>query len=150
MLAISPQLCSYGWLLDDPSIHEQENASYFCRERAETSESIDHLHSPNSSKNQPKNGEFDDGSLAGDGDKTVKKLNHNASERDRRKKMNTLYASLRSLLPPEDHSVRIYIINSLSFSLSLLIDNLIYENGVVLAEKTEHSSDSFKSAEIHP
>ncbi|OMO81682.1 hypothetical protein CCACVL1_12298, partial [Corchorus capsularis] len=29
----------------------------------------------------------------------VKKLNHNASERDRRKKINNLYSSLRSLLP---------------------------------------------------
>ncbi|KAE8691694.1 hypothetical protein F3Y22_tig00110885pilonHSYRG00092 [Hibiscus syriacus] len=29
----------------------------------------------------------------------VKKLNHNASERDRRKKVNGLYSSLRSLLP---------------------------------------------------
>ncbi|OMP07153.1 hypothetical protein COLO4_07587 [Corchorus olitorius] len=29
----------------------------------------------------------------------VKKLNHNASERDRRKKVNNLYSSLRSLLP---------------------------------------------------
>ncbi|MCE3215586.1 hypothetical protein HAX54_002877 [Datura stramonium] len=30
----------------------------------------------------------------------VKKLNHNASERNRRKKMNFLYSTLRSLLPP--------------------------------------------------
>uniref|UniRef100_M1CXD0 BHLH domain-containing protein n=1 Tax=Solanum tuberosum TaxID=4113 RepID=M1CXD0_SOLTU len=29
-----------------------------------------------------------------------KKLNHNASERNRRKKMNFLYSTLRSLLPP--------------------------------------------------
>nr|CAA8286795.1 Unknown [Brassica rapa]CAA8287762.1 Unknown [Brassica rapa]CAA8392379.1 Unknown [Brassica rapa]CAA8404042.1 Unknown [Brassica rapa] len=31
-----------------------------------------------------------------------KKLNHNASERDRRRKLNALYASLRALLPPSD------------------------------------------------
>ncbi|OMO81674.1 hypothetical protein CCACVL1_12299 [Corchorus capsularis] len=31
--------------------------------------------------------------------KMVRKLNHNASERDRRKKVNNLYSSLRSLLP---------------------------------------------------
>lgn len=30
----------------------------------------------------------------------AKKLNHNASERNRRKKMNFLYSTLRSLLPP--------------------------------------------------
>ncbi|KAF5474255.1 hypothetical protein F2P56_006169 [Juglans regia] len=34
--------------------------------------------------------------------KMVKKFNHNASERDRRKKMNGLYSSLRSLLPEAD------------------------------------------------
>ena len=38
--------------------------------------------------------------------KYVKKLNHNASERDRRKKINSLYSSLRSLLPATDQRVR--------------------------------------------
>ncbi|KAJ4845665.1 hypothetical protein Tsubulata_003552 [Turnera subulata] len=33
-----------------------------------------------------------------------KKLSHNASERDRRKKINYLYSSLRSLLPPSDQT----------------------------------------------
>ncbi|XVE60008.1 hypothetical protein DITRI_Ditri05aG0092100 [Diplodiscus trichospermus] len=33
---------------------------------------------------------------------TVKKLNHNASERERRKRVNSLYSSLRSLLPVAD------------------------------------------------
>lgn len=37
--------------------------------------------------------------------KIVRKLNHNASERDRRKKMNGLYCSLRSLLPEADQMV---------------------------------------------
>ncbi|KAL1201484.1 Transcription factor [Cardamine amara subsp. amara] len=31
-----------------------------------------------------------------------KKMNHNASERDRRRKLNFLYSSLRALLPPSD------------------------------------------------
>jgi len=35
----------------------------------------------------------------------VKKLVHNASERDRRKKINNLYSSLRSLLPVSDQMV---------------------------------------------
>lgn len=34
-----------------------------------------------------------------------KKLNHNASERDRRRKLNVLYSSLRDLLPPSDQKV---------------------------------------------
>lgn len=35
----------------------------------------------------------------------VKKLHHNARKRDRRKKINTLYSSLRTLLPPADQAV---------------------------------------------
>jgi len=35
----------------------------------------------------------------------VKKLSHNASERDRRKKVNNLVSSLRSLLPLADQTV---------------------------------------------
>ncbi|PON88890.1 Basic helix-loop-helix transcription factor [Trema orientale] len=42
-------------------------------------------------------------STAVTGDPTIiKKLSHNASERDRRKKINCLYSSLRSLLPAAD------------------------------------------------
>ncbi|XP_065856668.1 transcription factor ORG2 [Euphorbia lathyris] len=39
----------------------------------------------------------------------VKKLNHNASERDRRKMMNNLYSSLRSLLPASDQMKKLSI-----------------------------------------
>ncbi|KAG6430986.1 hypothetical protein SASPL_109061 [Salvia splendens] len=93
MLAISPQYFPYGWAMND-----EENLSYFCRERSETSGgNSNDLQSPSL-----KNGGDD-----GDGDKKMKKLNHNASERDRRKKMNTLYANLRSLLPHQDHSLSI-------------------------------------------
>lgn len=35
----------------------------------------------------------------------MKKLNHNASERDRRKKINAMFSSLRSCLPATDQSV---------------------------------------------
>ncbi|XP_022554193.1 transcription factor bHLH101-like [Brassica napus] len=38
-----------------------------------------------------------------------KKLNHNASERDRRRKLNALYASLRALLPPSDQKRKLSI-----------------------------------------
>lgn len=37
----------------------------------------------------------------------AKRLYHNASERDRRKKINTLYSTLRSLLPKADQAVLI-------------------------------------------
>ncbi|KAK7336490.1 hypothetical protein VNO77_17032 [Canavalia gladiata] len=39
----------------------------------------------------------------------VKKLNHNASERDRRKKINCLVSSLRSLLPLQDQTKKMSI-----------------------------------------
>ncbi|MBA0819164.1 hypothetical protein Gohar_022179 [Gossypium harknessii] len=38
-----------------------------------------------------------------------KKLNHNASERVRRRKMNDLYSSLRSMLPPSEQTKRLSI-----------------------------------------
>ncbi|KAJ4908840.1 Transcription factor bHLH101 [Raphanus sativus] len=38
-----------------------------------------------------------------------KKLNHNASERDRRRKLNALYSSLRALLPPSDQKRKLSI-----------------------------------------
>jgi hypothetical protein len=39
------------------------------------------------------------------GSGTNRKLSHNAYERDRRKQLNELYSSLRSLLPDADHTV---------------------------------------------
>jgi hypothetical protein len=39
------------------------------------------------------------------GSSSQRKLNHNAYERDRRKHLNELYSSLRSLLPDADHTV---------------------------------------------
>ncbi|KAM0825402.1 hypothetical protein ACQ4PT_069586 [Festuca glaucescens] len=38
-----------------------------------------------------------------------KKLHHNAYERDRRKKLNDMYSSLRSLLPDVDHNKKLSI-----------------------------------------
>jgi hypothetical protein len=55
----------------------------------------------------------------------VKKLNHNASERDRRKKVNSLISSLRSLLPGEDQTVLILLIH-LSPYLSMYLLILIF------------------------
>ncbi|KAM7258763.1 hypothetical protein ACFE04_014504 [Oxalis oulophora] len=53
---------------------------------------------------------------------TVKKLTHNASERDRRKKMNSLYLSLRSLLPQEDQLKRLSIPATVSCVLKYIPD----------------------------
>jgi hypothetical protein len=45
------------------------------------------------------------GSPGGEG--THRKISHNAYERDRRKQLNGLYSSLRSLLPDTDHTVNL-------------------------------------------
>ncbi|KAG7561151.1 Helix-loop-helix DNA-binding domain superfamily [Arabidopsis thaliana x Arabidopsis arenosa] len=50
----------------------------------------------------------------------VKKLNHNASERDRRKKINSLFSSLRSCLPASDQSKKLSIPATVSRSLKYI------------------------------
>ncbi|KAK4485519.1 hypothetical protein RD792_008161 [Penstemon davidsonii] len=113
MLSVSPQFSSFGWLLDDPLISHEEltNNCYFSTEKIQTSgDSIGDLHSPNSSKNGGFASSFDElVDDEGNPKNVVKKLNHNASERDRRKRINTLYFTLRSLLPQEDQSGKLSI-----------------------------------------
>ena len=97
-------------------------------------------------------------SFSGDPAMVVKKLNHNASERDRRKKMNTLYSSLRSLLPAADQTV-IYSFSPLSYiyDISTLqrypLENTIYFHGFHTldgpsTEKPKRSSNSFPCVEV--
>uniref|UniRef100_M1CXD3 BHLH domain-containing protein n=1 Tax=Solanum tuberosum TaxID=4113 RepID=M1CXD3_SOLTU len=105
MLAISSPMFStnynnFGWLLEDP-ISQQININ-----------PMEPLHSSSSSQKNLQHSDsnkFDQITINGgdhhQSDQTVKKLNHNASERDRRKNINGLYSSLRSLLPPSDHTV---------------------------------------------
>lgn len=109
MLALSPPLFStIGWSLDQDSI-SHENHNYFYSKDItttnddQTADSFLHLlpsHHPkvDLDRSTP--------SITVTGDYSsvcpmAKKLNHNASERDRRKKINNLYASLRSLLPAD-------------------------------------------------
>ncbi|OEL37721.1 hypothetical protein BAE44_0001266 [Dichanthelium oligosanthes] len=51
------------------------------------------------------NGTSSGGYGSGGGSGSHRKLSHNAYERDRRKQLNELYSSLRSLLPDADHTV---------------------------------------------
>jgi len=56
----------------------------------------------------------------------VKKLSHNASERDRRKKVNNLVSSLRSLLPMADQTVLLYLyISSLLSHFTTILSTLL-------------------------
>ncbi|KAJ0245851.1 Transcription factor ORG3 [Hirschfeldia incana] len=50
----------------------------------------------------------------------IKKLNHNASERDRRKKINSLFSSLRSCLPTPDQSKKLSMSATVSRSLKYI------------------------------
>ncbi|KAF8049128.1 hypothetical protein N665_2286s0002 [Sinapis alba] len=50
----------------------------------------------------------------------TKKLNHNASERDRRKKINSLFSSLRSCLPASDQLKKLSIPQTVSRSLKYI------------------------------
>ncbi|CAA3029084.1 transcription factor ORG2-like isoform X1 [Olea europaea subsp. europaea] len=108
MLEICPQFSNFGWLPEDPMSHEQE---ILYRERIETSDSINILHSP-SSKIQ--GGNSAESLHFGGNLKMAKKLNHNASERDRRKRINSLYYTLRSLLPAADQMKKLSIPSTIS------------------------------------
>ncbi|KAF9591654.1 hypothetical protein IFM89_005235 [Coptis chinensis] len=48
---------------------------------------------------------------------TAKKQNHNASERDRRQKLNSLYSTLRSVLPGTDQKKKLSIPSTISQAL---------------------------------
>ncbi|XP_015055377.1 transcription factor ORG2-like [Solanum pennellii] len=96
---------NFGWLLEDLISHELTNSG----ETSNSSQkSLQHCDS----------NKFDQIIINGGDqyqpDQTVKKLNHNASERDRRKKINGLYSSLRSLLPPSDHTKKLSIPSTVS------------------------------------
>ncbi|KAK1574792.1 hypothetical protein Q3G72_000017 [Acer saccharum] len=70
---------------------------------------------------------------------TVKKFYHNASERDRRKKINTLYSSLRSLLPANDQTKKLSIPGTISHVLKYIpelqqqVESLIQKKEEVLS-----------------
>ncbi|XP_011000433.1 PREDICTED: transcription factor ORG2-like [Populus euphratica] len=96
---------TFGWPLEETISHEQH-----CSFRdGETPESFTHF-----PPSQPDVRQLDRSTSftahSGSGDPSmVKKLNHNASERDRRKKINSLYSSLRSLLPAADRRKKLSI-----------------------------------------
>ncbi|CAK9319601.1 unnamed protein product [Citrullus colocynthis] len=109
MLALSSPLFSpHQWPLEDPiSLHHQNNSLF---SPFEASDHSFYLQFPSSPPLQPPNTELDHypssatPSPKGGSNisKMAKKLTHNASERDRRRKINSLYSSLRALLPSTD------------------------------------------------
>ncbi|KEH41324.1 transcription factor ORG2-like protein [Medicago truncatula] len=87
MLAISPPMFStIGWPFEESLSHNQhQNQLFNFHDQVEAE----------INSTDPSQSTSSDLSM-------VKKLVHNASERDRRKKINNLYSSLRSLLPVSD------------------------------------------------
>lgn len=86
------------WSFEEPQNYDQQNNILQNEITNDLFEGlpIDH-NSPSSYQQQySKEKSFDNSLMA-------KKLSHNASERNRRKKMNFLYSTLRSLLPAANH-----------------------------------------------
>lgn len=151
MLALSPPVFStVGWPSEDPIGYDQ---NYFYRDSStdQTAESFLHI-----LPSQLPQFELDlSTTISGDNSSgstvVAKKLNHNASERDRRKKINSLYSSMRSLLPA-DQAVCIQWFHSLiSNCVSLVIyrRNFFMLNVVRLWIWTIHSNKNSPCLHIY-
>ncbi len=106
------------WSSADPIHHEHNN--YDFRDQTEASQSFaDHNYPPYQSQTKVEPNRSTPSTSNSSNPTMVKKLCHNASERVRRKKINTLYSTLRSLLPPADQPVLIlsFFLSSILFSL---------------------------------
>ncbi|XP_068662842.1 transcription factor ORG2-like [Aristolochia californica] len=117
MCALSPPwFPNYGWPVELETINDPKSwpmddafASYSCRGEVSSESLLRISSSPPEADVEvltPRN--------SGDDPSTVKKLSHNANERDRRKKLNSLYASLRSLLPGSDQTKKLSIPTTVS------------------------------------
>uniref|UniRef100_M1CXD1 BHLH domain-containing protein n=1 Tax=Solanum tuberosum TaxID=4113 RepID=M1CXD1_SOLTU len=105
---------SIGWSFEEPLSYDdyQKNKTTITTPQFQTDQTnklfeglrVDNtIDLPSSHHHQQqclKESEFDVDELGVERSLMEKKLNHNASERNRRKKMNFLYSTLRSLLPP--------------------------------------------------
>ncbi|KAJ1404255.1 Myc-type, basic helix-loop-helix [Sesbania bispinosa] len=102
MLALSPSpvFSTIGyWPYEEPISHSQNNYFYKHTEDSELFHHQPQVEIQNSTPSPAISSELS----------MVKKLIHNASERDRRKKINALYSSLRSLLPVADQMKKLSI-----------------------------------------
>ncbi|CAL0326609.1 unnamed protein product [Lupinus luteus] len=106
MLALSPPMFSNMgiWPLEVEPISHNNNQNYFNSDYYSFPHQFSSPHSPVEVQT----------STPSSDPTMVKKLSHNASERDRRKKINTLYSSLRSLLPVKDQMKKMSIPGTIS------------------------------------
>ncbi|XP_076958202.1 transcription factor ORG2-like [Bidens hawaiensis] len=146
MLALSPPLFSttYGWPVEDNLI--ANNLSYDCNEANSYSPLPDfHIHDQIKHTSVPGYSNSSGGAAnSGSGDNMTveRKINHNASERVRRKKVNELSAFLRSLLPvSSDQKKKISIPGTVSRALKY-IPELQKEVEILKRKKEKLSSSS--------
>ncbi|KAH9649199.1 transcription factor ORG2 [Citrus sinensis] len=134
-----PFFPSLGWPLEiNPICHQQDYITETIEE------------SPQFPQESEPQAEFDRSASfsANSGDPTmVKKLYHNASERDRRKKINSLYSSLRSLLPVADQTKKLSIPATVSRVLKY-IPELQQQVERLMQKKEELLSKISKPGEI--
>lgn len=141
-----PWFPNLGWPLEDQElaldqklIWPVEDVPFLtCHNRREIAMSSDSL--PNFSSS-PREVCYE-GPDALDDPSAIKKLSHNANERDRRKKLNTLYSSLRALLPKSDRPVISKILNTLiiipCLFLRIIILNLLGERCSIMFLVSTH------------
>ncbi|XP_076939560.1 transcription factor ORG3-like [Bidens hawaiensis] len=150
MLALSPPLFSntFGWPLEDNLIANNlpydynEANSYSSLLDIQIQDPIKHTSVPDSSNSSG------GGANSGSGENMTveRKLNHNTSERVRRKKVNELYAFLRSLLPiSSDQKKKIGIPGTVSRALKY-IPELQKEVEILKRKKEDLSSYSTSTA----
>ncbi|KAK9056438.1 hypothetical protein SSX86_023799 [Deinandra increscens subsp. villosa] len=145
MLALSPPLFSntYGCPMEDLIA---PNLAKDCNEANSYSSVLDfHLYDQINHKSSPQYSNSSDGAANGGGSgeymKVERKLNHNASERDRRKKVNELYAFLGSLLPASsDQKKRVSIPGTVSRALKYIPE--LQKEVEILKRKKEKLSTS--------
>ncbi|MCE3215587.1 hypothetical protein HAX54_002878 [Datura stramonium] len=150
MLTISSPMFSttnnnnFGWLLEDP-ISQQLNINPMEPLHSSSSSSQKSLQHCDSNKFDHQN--IINGVDHHQPDQMVKKLNHNASERDRRKKINGLYSSLRSLLPASEHTKKLSIPSTVSRILKYIpelqseVERLIQKKEEFTISNRENSAD---------
>lgn len=130
MLAVSPSLFSptYGWPLEDLFAQNLQHDFHDISREVETNSYHSLLDIRRDDQNQydfaPENSISSQGGVncsIRDPMKVTKKLNHNANERDRRQKINNLYAFLRSVLPmSSDQKKKVSIPGTVSCALKYL------------------------------
>lgn len=126
---MSPLCPTLGWeypleLRTDQAFDNFDLDSVFLTNNLSSSSQVeDYRGNQESSDHGNKRSESPQGTSSTDKPLLSKKLNHNANERDRRKKINDMYSSLRALLPATDQRVHNSFLDFLTnFSQMILVN----------------------------